>query len=180
LDGSLAPAPSGRDESDGRGTAAEALECLAQARQSGRHLRLTASPDSTARLDAWLSGLEEVEGLDAHPAMLLRLAIQEACANIVEHAYGLDPAQRFDIWCVPGPPGGRLRIVFRDQGRTADLANRQPVRFSDREVRKRGRGFGLEIVDRVMTRVVYCPATAEGNLMCLTFDPNQRRPQEVM
>src|SRR5439155_23341993 len=135
----------------------------------------------------------------ARAAGLLKLVVIEACTNVIGHACGGAPHQSFDLWWVPaagepgsaangadGRPGGPGRaagparraagplgdFVLRDRGRSFRYQEWRPPSLSDPEVRKRGRGFGLEIVRRVMSRGEYHPGTPEGNLTLLTFDPN--------
>jgi len=43
--------------------------------------------------------------------------------------------------------------------------------FTSADVRRRGRGFGLDIIHRAMVHVEYRPSTSDGNLTLLVFDP---------
>jgi sigma-B regulation protein RsbU (phosphoserine phosphatase) len=150
----------------------EGVARLNRARAAGRHLTLPASRNSVRRVEEWLGGLRTMAGLDSGSAARLRLAVIEASTNVIEHACGLDAAQSFDLWWVPEGENA-CHFVLRDRGRTFRYQSWQPPRISNPEVRRRGRGFGLEIVHRVMSRVEYFPATREGNLMVLTFDPRK-------
>jgi len=40
-------------------------------------------------------------------------------------------------------------------------------------VRKRGRGFGLDIIYRTMSAVAYHPGTKVGNITVLEWDPRK-------
>jgi serine phosphatase RsbU (regulator of sigma subunit)/anti-sigma regulatory factor (Ser/Thr protein kinase) len=149
----------------------EGLACLSRAQAMGRHVAFPASLQSARGIDEWLDQLPELAGLGARPASLVRLAVQEACGNVIEHACGLDATQTFDVWWVPeGPTAGHF--LLRDRGRTFRYQDWKTPLLADPQVRRRGRGFGLEIVRRVMNRVEYYPATREGNLTFLSFDPH--------
>ena len=173
-------AADGRDLDRGAGESRSEAACVARllrARAHGRHLDLTASRQSADRVDAWLSGLPELAALPDRIATLVRLAVQEVVANVVEHACGLDATQRFDVWWAPeGLAGGEFFV--RDRGRSFRYRDWEPSRFSDPDIRRRARGFGLDIVHRVMRRVEYHPGTEEGNVTCLTFDPQKTAMRE--
>jgi serine phosphatase RsbU (regulator of sigma subunit)/anti-sigma regulatory factor (Ser/Thr protein kinase) len=145
---------------------------LTRAQAFGSHIALVASRRSVEQIDGWLEGLPELATLGRRSKSLLKLALQEVSANVIEHACGLDATQLFDIWWVPeGTAAGHFLV--RDRGRSFRYQDWQPSRLSDPDVRRRGRGFGLDIVHRVMSRLEYHPATLEGNLTLLTFDPRK-------
>ncbi|HKQ58057.1 MAG TPA: ATP-binding protein, partial [Candidatus Eisenbacteria bacterium] len=155
---------------------ASAIVWLERARAEGRHLALVASRDSAHDIDAWLAILPGLVELGQQGAEQVRLAVHEVSTNVAEHACGMDPNQRFDLWWVPDGEG--CHFLLRDRGRSFRYHEWQPSRFSDPAVRRRGRGFGLDIVHRVMSRVEYYPGTREGNLTCLTFDPRKLSMRE--
>jgi serine phosphatase RsbU (regulator of sigma subunit) len=69
-------------------------------------------------------------------------AVGEACANVVEHAYG--------------PSGGSMHLTgIRDDG-TVQLTVRDAGRWRERKTR---RGFGLSLMRRVMDRVEFDRST---------------------
>jgi len=160
---------------------AAALADLDVARALGRRLTLPASLPALVRLDDWLGALEPFVCLDARAASVVRLALHEACANVVEHACHRDASQSFDLWWVPVPAGeaadpasaiARGWFLLRDRGDAFDESAWRPARLEDPEVRRRGRGFGLDILHRVSARLDYRPRTPQGNLMRLAIDPH--------
>jgi len=176
-----APARPGaeRAAANGAGGGTAALALLARARSEGRTLTLPAEPAVTPRIERWLTEVPELEGLTERAARLVRLAVIEACQNVIEHSYGAHPRQSFDLGWVPERPNGTRHPHgpggARDPARPAgsfvlrDRGAWKPPDLSDPEVRKRGRGLGLAIVHRVMSRVEYHPGTPEGNLTILTL-----------
>ena len=159
----------------------EALECLSQAQSRGEKLTLPASLSALVRLDDWLARVTPARHLASRSASLLKLAIHEACANVVEHACGCDPAASVELWWVPGPAeateGDRLAALGQgyfllcDRGVPFRYQEWEPPDFASPEVRRRGRGLGLDILHRVTRSIRYFPSTPEGNLVQLTFDP---------
>jgi anti-sigma regulatory factor (Ser/Thr protein kinase) len=121
-----------------------------------------------------------VQALDSSEFTVLMSALYEACANIVEHGYRGDAGSRIQLGFVPpleeaARNGDNLQshmeFVIRDQGRPFSADNWMGSDFSDPQVRRRGRGFGLDIIHRAMVHVEYRPATPEGNITLLVFDP---------
>jgi len=73
----------------------------------------------------------------------------------------------------------RGRFVLLDRGRPFSPDNWSGTDFSDPKVWRKGRGFGLDIIHRVMTRVVYRPGTRHGNVTLLCFDSTQLEKKEL-
>jgi len=158
--------PAGRDP----------IEVLAEARTHGTRLELPARLDELDALDPWLANAAWAGRLERDRYEVLRTALHEALANVVEHGYGEDAAlapastpHRVDLWCVTGAAGAPEYFVIRDHGRPFTAGNWHASDFTDTKVRKRGRGFGLDIIHRGMQSVRYHPETVEGNLTVLTF-----------
>ena len=158
-----------------------ALSRLAEAQSRGYRLTLPASLSALVRLDDWLAARPELAAVTGKSAELMRLALYEACANVVQHAYGEDAAQTFDLWWVPAPPapgpthGAAVPnagfFLLRDRGQSFRYQNWQPPSLEDPEVRKRGHGFGIQILRRITEQITYDSGTPEGNLTCLALAP---------
>lgn len=149
-----------------------ALALLEAAEAHGRSLKLTAKLEQLPRLDAWARALPELAALPSARFEAVRLALYEACANVVEHGCGDDGRDGPDVWWLPGAPAGGGRFVIRDGGRPFHPDGRRPVDFQDPVARTRGRGIGLEIIHRAVQQVSYHPATPRGNVTVLAFGPD--------
>jgi serine phosphatase RsbU (regulator of sigma subunit)/anti-sigma regulatory factor (Ser/Thr protein kinase) len=166
------------------------LEQLAAARKGGRRLVLPATTDSLELIRDWIGSCPLLEDLPADQLEMLHLALYEACANVAEHAYQENPAQKYELWWVPpnrAHPGaaregrgapedpldpGKGFFLLRDDGTPYCADNWHETDFSDPAVWRRRRGFGRDIIQRVMDEVAYYPATGEGNLVVMAFDPS--------
>lgn len=172
----VAPATPGRIEV---GEAAVALRLLTEARDRGRRLELPASLDTLAPLRSWVASLFPAGVLSDVQFQLLSTALYESAANIAEHGYGQNPRRKIELWWLPAADprvrGPACRFLIRDHGFPFRADNWRQTDFSDPKVWKRGRGFGLDIIHRVMSRVVYHPGTEEGNLTLMEFDSNDGR-----
>ena len=99
----------------------------------------------------------EAAGFDARALYEIQLAVDEACANVVDHAYqGMEPGE-FEVSCSFGEAS--MTIDVRDWGRGFEPNEvEQPDVEAPLEERSLG-GLGLYIVNRVMDEVEF------------TFDP---------
>jgi len=148
----------------------------------------------------WLGALPELRDLEPEPMKLLSTAIYEVSANIAEHGYGADPRRAFQVWWIPRAKardlesqtieGARPRagggmenaaagfFVLLDQGKSFSPVKWEASDLRDPKVRRRARGFGLDIIHKVMARTIYQPAADEGNVTVLLFDPSQLKLKE--
>jgi len=173
---------------------------LPEAEARGVHLELPARLDALPRLHRWLAECPTLDVLADDDRQLVENALYEICANIVEHGYQEDAGATLDIWWVPeageDPLGGgtlpdqagpRLAaslghayFLLRDACPPFQPGPWHASDLSDPGVRRRGRGLGLDIVHRIVSRVVYQPTTPEGNLTLLQFDPEPDPNQKVV
>jgi hypothetical protein len=106
---------------------------------------------------------------------------------VVEHGFRGQQRHSLELWWLPGreppttpgeaPAAAAARMLrrgsfmLRDDGAPFRPGEWQASDFSDPEVRRRGRGIGLDIIHQVMRDVAYHPATPRGNITVLTFGP---------
>ena len=91
----------------------------------------------------------------------LKAAVGEACANIIRHSYGGDPAQRIIITFILADAG--LEILLRDFGRKPDPAHLEP-READAA---RPGGLGLALIRSVMDEVEFDLSPDRGTILRL-------------
>jgi serine phosphatase RsbU (regulator of sigma subunit)/anti-sigma regulatory factor (Ser/Thr protein kinase) len=156
---------------------ADALRWLNEARERGERLGLRADLDQLHLVREWVSARRQFEGFESERVDLLATAVYEACANIAEHGYEQDTSREFELWWIPDGEQpverrttSRGRFIILDHGKPFSAENWVATDFEDPKVWRRSRGFGLDIIHRVMSRVVYRPSTPAGNLTLLAFD----------
>lgn len=92
-------------------------------------------------------------GMEEKEIEELRLAIDEACSNVIKHAYENDDSQKMEIRM--GKTDGEIWITITDQGRPFD-----PATYTDPDLmehikgKKRG-GFGIYLIRKFMDKVEY-------------------------
>ncbi len=95
----------------------------------------------------------------------LKIAVDEACANVIEHAYKGDQQHDIDVDVIVQPD--RFTVRIRDRGESFDQSTyREPDIFDYSKSRKAG-GFGVQIMRRLMDHVEY-RKRGNCNECCLT------------
>ena len=96
-----------------------------------------------------------------------------------------DAARTLELWWLAssepaGGPAPRGSFLVRDQGRPFQPDRTKDTDYEDPLVRKRGRGFGLDIIYKAMSGVAYHPETKMGNITVLDWDPSKlEQPDEA-
>ena len=127
-------------------------------------LELTVSSDlgNLARIADFVLGAAARLGLDERQAYEVQMATDEACANIIEHAYGPGTAGEIGICCAL--EGDDVVGTIRDRGRPFDPDQvAEPDITCSLEERQIG-GLGLYFMRRLMDSVEFT-CRPEGNTL---------------
>lgn len=93
------------------------------------------------------------------------LAVEEACVNIIDHAYAGRAGGPIEVSCEPG--AGLLTIRIRDQGRTFD-PTLAPAPDLGRNIGERSvGGLGIHLIRSLMDEVRFEAPAGGGNLLTL-------------
>jgi len=83
----------------------------------------------------------------------LKMAVDEACTNVIEHAYEGQSEQPIDISIIVNKD--KLTVLIRDKGRSFDRTDyEEPDLVQYAKSRKSG-GFGVHIMKKLMDEVSY-------------------------
>lgn len=129
----------------------------------GEHLELTVASDlqNLARIAEFVTQAAEHFGLGPQAAFEVQMATDEACTNVVEHAYGPDKTGDIHVRCMVD--GDDFVVVIRDHGRAFDPDKvPRPDLTCALEDRKVG-GLGLFFMRKLMDRVVFHFDPQAGN-----------------
>jgi len=95
----------------------------------------------------------------------IQTAVDEACANIIDHAYGGENKGEIEIRITKIENG--LRIILLDDGEPFDPAEvPEPDITSPLEIRKE-RGLGIFFMRQLMDKVLFEFSQKEGNTLTL-------------
>jgi serine/threonine-protein kinase RsbW len=111
-------------------------------------------------------------GFDEHEIAKIEIAVDEACSNVVKHAYSAnqewcwrhrDPEIRLDVRTA----GDCLVIEINDHGQRFDFANYRPTEIDSRLREMNPGGYGIPIMRRFMDEVQYSSNDQTGNTLRL-------------
>jgi serine/threonine-protein kinase RsbW len=121
-----------------------------------------------AYIRAIVGDLARKVGFDEGEVAKIEMAVDEACSNVVRHAYSpdkewcwqqRDPEIRLDLRV----EGGRLTIEINDHGQRFDFANYRPARMEDHLREMKTGGYGIPIMRNFMDEVQYSSNDQTGN-----------------
>jgi anti-sigma regulatory factor (Ser/Thr protein kinase) len=98
----------------------------------------------------------DIAGLDEAAADAVVLAVNEACMNIIQHGYRMDPAGRIDIRVSREP--GALVVQLRDYAGRVDVST---VCSRDLDDVRPG-GLGVHLIGCLMDESGFLDAPADG------------------
>lgn len=120
-------------------------------------LNLTSDPPLLSVMRAAVSKVCEIAGFHQMDTSKIILAIDEACSNIIRHAYKGKSGQRIQITCKIKPT--KLEFILEDEGEPADVK-----KIKSRPLNEiRPGGLGVYIITSVMDKVKYSDGNEMGN-----------------
>jgi serine/threonine-protein kinase RsbW len=124
-------------------------------------LTLPAQADSLSVIRHVLGAFAEALRLPPDRVEDMRLAVTEACTNVVRHAYDADRPGTIDV--VVRPSRERLEIIVSDRGRGMGPS---------RDVE--GPGLGLPLISALADEVELQQATVRGSRLRMSFECRPR------
>lgn len=103
--------------------------------------------------------------LDAKAVYAVQMAVEEACTNIIEHAYGGEGKGQIQIACIPKTEG--LQIIITDQGVAFDPDQIPRLDTTASLSERNRRGMGMFFIYNLVDRVDYQFETPHGNQLTL-------------
>lgn len=117
----------------------------------GVHLKIDSSPDHVEKVRLRCEALARELGFGEKETGEIGLCVNEALANVIEHAYGFETGYPVEIWA-EGVPGG-IELRIRDWGPGID-PSKLPVKEKDPLIPG---GLGLICLRELMDQVEYAP-----------------------
>jgi len=116
-------------------------------------------------------------GFDKKVTGKMRIAVYEACLNVIEHAYHSKPDNWIDVWIEYNEK--MFKITIQDYGvGFHGFGNQKFDVMSAMDERQTG-GFGLYIIKRSVDLVEYRPDETHGNrLTMVKYIPSKTEPPE--
>jgi len=121
--------------------------------QDEQLLVVPASHESIERVCDFVGQAAESAGLDDDAIFHVQLAVDEACANIVEHAYGGEGKGNIRVCC--GVNDASFVVRLEDQGAPFDPDDVPAPDLPAIPGELRVGGLGLHLMRKLMDRVVF-------------------------
>ncbi len=128
-------------------------------------LIVTGKFENLSLIGEFVTRAAQAAGLDERAVYAVEMAVDEACSNIIEHAYGGEGRGKIECACRIDETG--LTITLRDHGRPFDPQSvPRPNLKADIEEREAG-GLGIYLMRQLMDEVRFDFTSDEGNVLTM-------------
>ena len=116
-------------------------------------LHVPSSTENLALIREFVTNIATQSGLESSDVAKLELAVDEACANVIEHAYGHDTTKEVVVRATFDDE--TLRIDVEDTGRGFDPDSVQPEELERLNQDRKSGGLGMRLMKTIMDEVHY-------------------------
>ena len=116
-------------------------------------LKVPSSTENLAMIREFLNGVLAQTGLDQSDINKLELAVDEACSNVMEHAYGHDATKEVVVRVIFDEEEVRVNII--DTGRGFDPQSIPQADLERLVAERRSGGLGLRLMKSLVDEVRY-------------------------
>lgn len=121
--------------------------------------------DSLAPISDFVTCAAKTAGLNACAVYAVQMAVDEACSNIIEHAYSGEERGTIECTCCINDDG--LTVILRDHGRPFDPTS-VPEPDLHASLKDRGEsGLGLYFMRQLMDKVHFEFTLDAGNVLTM-------------
>ena len=129
-------------------------------------LHVPSSTENLALIREFVTSVGGQAGLTEAEVAKLELAVDEACANVIEHAYGHDITKEVIIRATFDAE--ELRIAVIDTGRGFDPGKVPQAELERLVAERKSGGLGLRLIRSLMDEVTYEMVPGEKNELHMT------------
>lgn len=116
-------------------------------------LTVPSSTENPVLIREFVTAVGQQTGLDEADVGRLELAVDEACANVIEHAYDHDDTQELVVRA--SFDRETIHIVVEDEGRGFDPGSVPQERLERPIAGRRSGGLGMRLIKSLMDEVRY-------------------------
>ena len=120
---------------------------------------------SLESISKFIVGRAQDAGFSPNDVYAIQTAVDEACSNIIDHAYGGE--NKGEIVIKVKETENNLKIVLWDQGKPFDPDNVPEPDISSALESRKERGLGIFFMQRLMDDVVFEFSEKRGNKLTL-------------
>jgi serine/threonine-protein kinase RsbW len=129
-------------------------------------LHVPSSTENLALIREFVTAVGTQAGMTEDEVAKLVLAVDEACANVIEHAYGHDSTK--EVMLRASFDEETLRIAVIDTGKGFDPAKVTQSGLEQLIAERRTGGLGLRLIKRLMDEVQYEIVPGQKNELHMT------------
>jgi serine/threonine-protein kinase RsbW len=118
--------------------------------------------ESLARIGDFVRMVAQDAGFEKFAVYSIEMAVDEACSNIIEHAYGGEGSG--EIRCKCSVSEHALTIELSDRGKSFDPSSVPPPNLSDNLDEREAHGLGLYFIRQWMDEVRFVSKGADNVL----------------
>lgn len=129
-------------------------------------LHVPSSTENLALIRDFVAKIGKQTGLDENQIAMIEMAVDEACANVMEHAYGSDQTKEVIVRAKIDDDSIEIQVEDTGKGFEPEKIEQKDVRRLAQE-RKSG-GLGMRMMKMVMDEVQYTMKPGERNELRMT------------
>jgi len=118
-----------------------------------QHINIPSTTESLSTVRSWVSQLARDSGFDETSIQELTLAVDEACSNVVKHAYPDRDDGVVEVICRTNKKG--IIVTIRDQGKGFVPESYKEPSLSRSLKARKGGGYGVMLIRKLMDDVEY-------------------------
>jgi serine/threonine-protein kinase RsbW len=140
-------------------------------KKNNRTLTIESRTEKLSAVRAFISEAAREFGFDEESISNIALAVDEACTNIIKHAYHFADDQPIDIHVKEN--NGTFEVIIRDKGKPFDPNEvHLPVMKEYLKNYKRG-GLGMYLMKSLMDKVEYKPSPNGNEVRLVKYLSNK-------
>ncbi len=121
--------------------------------------------ENLAKISEFVGQAAEEAGLNSDAIYAVELAVDEACTNIIEHAYGGEGVGDIQVTCKAARDG--LTVTLRDFGRPFNPQKIRGPKLRGKLKDLKSGGAGLYLIRQMMDEVSFDFTPDQGNVLTL-------------
>lgn len=126
---------------------------MAESFEQSFTLHVPSSAENLALIRSFVSELSQRATLTDEECTLLAVAVDEACANVIEHAYGHDATKQVTVRAIIDDDAIRFDVIDHGKGFDPTIVE---LKDPKQLVKQRSSGgLGIGLIRRIMDEVVY-------------------------
>jgi serine/threonine-protein kinase RsbW len=123
--------------------------------------------DSLEKIADFVKGEAQKAGFDTDDVCCIETAVDEACSNIIEHAYGGENIGTIE--CSASMLSGGIRIRLRDQGKPFRAKKYKPPNLKGPLRSRKTHGLGLYFIYKLMDTVEFSNDGTNNTLVLVRY-----------